>query len=275
MSTRSGTDATPRDACCARDPDPRIARRFDQITGSWDDGEELPQMVDVSARLLDLLRDAPLRRPAVLELGSGWGALSVALLEMGASRVTGIDLSANSVALARRRAAESGYDAERARFEVGNAADAATEPHDWVVLDRVICCFADVDRLVARAAELATERVAISLPESRGWRGWLNRPMWAAENVWDLARGGCRGYVHDVRRIERRLSAAGFRRGPDARVGLWYAAVYDRARLTRRRAAPRRGSFDAAEPPSDALQAGVDVAGRRVRDHRLHERGQQ
>jgi magnesium-protoporphyrin O-methyltransferase len=213
--------------CCSPPADPRIARRFDRTSGEWADGDGFPDMVDVSAGLLDLLRDAPLRRPSVLEMGSGTGGLSVALLEMGARRVSGLDLSQSSVDVARRRSVEAGV-ADRATFEVGNAVDAAAESHDWVVLDRVICCFADCDRLVGRATELARERIGITLPESRGWRGLVNRPLWAAENVWDLLNGGCRGYVHDLGRIERRLAAAGFRAGPSARVGLWHIGLYDR-----------------------------------------------
>ncbi|HEX5041003.1 MAG TPA: class I SAM-dependent methyltransferase, partial [Candidatus Limnocylindria bacterium] len=170
---------------------------------------------------------APARRPSVLELGCGSGGLSVALLEMGAERVTGIDLSASSVRLAEARATEAGFG-EQATFRVGNAADADAAPHDWVVLDRVVCCFGEPDRLIQRAAELATERIALTAPESRGWRGWANRPLWAAENVWDLIRGGCRGYVHDLRRLERRLADAGFRPRTTTHVGLWHVAAYER-----------------------------------------------
>ncbi|HEX5039252.1 MAG TPA: methyltransferase domain-containing protein [Candidatus Limnocylindria bacterium] len=213
-------------ACCAP-ADPRIARRFDELADAWAEADELPEMVDVSARLLDLLRDAPGRRPSVLELGCGSGGLSVALLEMGAERVTGIDLSASSVRLAEARATDAGFG-EQATFRVGNAADADAAPHDWVVLDRVVCCFGEPDRLIQRATELATECIALTAPESRGWRGWANRLLWAAENVWDLVRGGCRGYVHDLRRVERRLAEAGFRPRTTAHMGLWHVATYER-----------------------------------------------
>ena len=214
--------------CCAP-ADPRIARQFDERAAEWAETDELPDLVDVSARLLDLLRDAPRRRPTVLELGCGTGAVGVALLEMDAARFTGIDLSAASIELARRRAEAAGFG-QAATFEVGNGADAELDSHDWVVMDRVICCFDDADRLVEQAVAHAGERIAITVPESRGWRGLVNRPLWMVEFAWDRLRGGCRGYVHDLRRIERRLAEAGFEPAASARIGLWYIGVYDRPR---------------------------------------------
>jgi SAM-dependent methyltransferase len=219
-------DREPAD-CCGPPPDPRVARRFDRSWSDWDDQDGYPPMVDVSALLLDLLRDAPLVRPSVLEIGCGTGGVSVALLEMGARQVKGVDLSPASVDLARRRAAAAGF-AELATFEVGQGAAIRDQPHDWVILDRVLCCDGHPDQMLDAVIGVARRRVALSVPESRGWRGLLNRPMWAAEYAWDLLTGGCRGYVHDLRRIERRLASAGFVPVTSGRAGLWHVGVYDR-----------------------------------------------
>ena len=213
--------------CCPTPPDPRIARQFDARYDGWTPDEGYPELVDVSGAILDLVRDTPTRRPSVLDLGCGTAALGVALLEMGASRLTGIDLSPASIDLARQRAEAGGFG-EAATFEAGNAAETEVGPHDWVVLDRVICCYGDVDGLVGRAINLARERIAIAVPESRGWRGLVNRPLWLAEFAWDRWHGGCRGYVHDLRRIERRLAAAGFQPAGSDRLGLWHIGIYDR-----------------------------------------------
>lgn len=219
------------DPDCCPPADPRIARQFDARYDGWTEDEGFPELVDVSGAILDLVRDTPLRRPSVLELGCGTAALGVALLEMGAARLTGIDLSPASIDLARQRAETAGF-AEAATFEVGNAVATAVDPHDWVILDRVICCYGDVATLVERAISLAGERIAISVPESRGWRGLVNRPLWLAEFAWDRWQGGCRGYVHDLRRIERRLAAAGFTPAESDRIGLWHIGIYDRPKVS-------------------------------------------
>jgi SAM-dependent methyltransferase len=219
--------------CCPPPPaaDPRIARQFDARYEGWTTEEGFPDLVDVSGVILGLMRDTALRRPSILDLGCGTAALGVALLEMGAARLTGVDLSPASIDLARQRADAAGFG-DVSAFEVGNGAEIQAVPHDWVVLDRVICCYDDVDGLVARAIDLARERIAIAVPESRDWRGLLNRPLWFAEFAWDRWQGGCRGYVHDLRRIERRLAAAGFAPAGSDRIGLWHVGIYDRAKTS-------------------------------------------
>lgn len=213
--------------CCGPTADPRVARRFDREWGGWDDAEGFPEIVEVSARLLDALRDASVVRPTVLEIGCGAGGVSVALAEMGATHVRGVDLSPASVEVAQRRARAIGVERQTS-FEVGEGSSIKFAECDWVVADRVLCCDAHVNQLLDAVIGAARERIALSVPESRGWRGFLNRPMWAAENMWDLLHGGCRGYVHDVRRIQQRLMASGFRPRTTGHVDLWHYGVYAR-----------------------------------------------
>lgn len=222
------TEETPA-ACCSNPADELIAHRFDRRSSRWTDTHAFPAMVAVSTGLFGLLDDAADQRPSVLELGCGSGALAAALLAAGAARLSGLDLSPVSIDLARRRVAAAGV-ADRTRFSVGNAVTDKLERHDWVVLDRSICCFRDRPRLVDAAIAAAGSRIALSVPESRGWRGIVNRAIWTGENIWDRVSGGCPGFVHDLRRIEEQLAAAGFRPVSQriAHVGLWYAGVYDR-----------------------------------------------
>jgi SAM-dependent methyltransferase len=210
--------------CCATEAESRIARHFDRRDYSGG-----PTLHETSARLLEQLKDVGEVNPTVLELGSGAGALAVALVEDGAQRATGIDLSPVSVDTARRHAAESGV-AERTTFETGDASAAALAPHDWVVMDRVICCFADMDRLLANALPAVGDRLALSVPESRGMRGLANHVLWRMEDLFDTLRGDrCPGYVHDIRRMHRLLTDAGLRLRSERPTGLWYTAVFERA----------------------------------------------
>jgi SAM-dependent methyltransferase len=223
----NGDRGTQSRECCASGVDPRIARHFDEKMRERLARREMPQLHGVSRRLLQELTDGTEVGPSVLELGCGSGALSVALVERGARHADGIDLSPASIELARRRAAEAGVD-ERASFRVGDGASLELEPHDWVVLDRVICCYRDADRLLANAIAAAHLRFAFSVPESRGTRGFINRAIAWLENATNRLRGGpCPGYVHPILRIELALAQAGFRSLRRRTVGLWHVAVFE------------------------------------------------
>jgi magnesium-protoporphyrin O-methyltransferase len=216
--------------CCSRDD--RIAQHFDQrIADQSAEAEgDFPEMVDVSAMLLGLLADdVKSAAPTILELGCGSGGLLLSLLKRGAARGRGVDLSPGMLAVAVKRA-EAAYVADRAAFTVGDGATAQVDAADWVVMDRVICCYPDVDALLAQATRAATRRVAFTVPTSRGWRGLINRVMWRVENIpLHFGRSGCPGFVHSLSRIEGRLTAAGFGQHASAHLGLWHAAVWDRA----------------------------------------------
>ena len=190
----------------------------------------MPAMVAVSEHLFAQLGDAADVRPTVLELGCGSGALLVELLKIGASAVTGVDLSAESLAAAGRRALEAGVG-DRASFQVGDGAHVTVTAHDWVVLDRAICCYPDMPALVGNAIAAARSRVAFSVPTSRGVRGRANKIAWGLES-WltrtPLQRGSCPGYVHELDDIEGRLGAGGFKRRSSRTDWLWYTCVWER-----------------------------------------------
>jgi magnesium-protoporphyrin O-methyltransferase len=213
--------------CCPPARDPRIARRFDQLTEQRTAGGVLPEMQPTSNRLFDLLSDANDLQPTLLELGCGSGALLVGLLQSGATRGDGVDLSTGSLDAARRRAEEAGV-ADRATFTQGDGAQVKLDAHDWVVMDRVICCYPDVDALLGNALPAAQRRFAFSVPTSRGWRGRVNKVIWALEAKWDNFRNGCPGYVHSLDRIEDRLATAGFKPLRSETGWVWHIAVWER-----------------------------------------------
>jgi hypothetical protein len=155
----------------------------------------------------------------VLEAGGGVGALQLELLERGAARATNVELS-------------GGYEEAAAELLAGRAVDrlvgdfvsAAVEPHDVVVMHRVVCCYPDVDALVGKAAASARHRVAVTVPQQRWWIGW----GLAVVNLWLRARRcGLRTYQHPFDRIA--AAAEGMQLERRIRRGLfWESASFVR-----------------------------------------------
>jgi hypothetical protein len=140
-----------------------------------------------------------------------------------------VDLSAAGIGAARYRF-ERAQLSERAHLSVGDAARVPLEPHDWVILDRVMCCYPDVEGLLANTVPAATQIYAFTVPTSRGWRGAAARLEEWFENAWNTLLGQpCPGYVHDLDLIEERLARAGFRLRHRDRLRLWHLAVYERS----------------------------------------------
>jgi SAM-dependent methyltransferase len=220
-----GPDTGP---ACACPDDSRISRHFDvKVAERVAKGQALT-MVGVSERLLASLLEIDPAGRTVLELGCGRGGLLLGLVQAGASSAEGVDLSASSIAIARARFDDAQLSAQ-VDLSVGDAAYVPLAPHDWVILDRVMCCYPDVERLLANSLPAAKALYAFTVPTSRGWRGLLARLDEWFENAWDTLRGQpCPGYVHDLDTIEARLSAAGFRLRSVDRERLWHIAIYEK-----------------------------------------------
>lgn len=216
---------------CACDPGPsvggRIGAHFDSKVRRA--GPRAGSALHTTSLALLRLMGDPAGR-TILELGCGRGGLLLELLRSGAAGASGLDLSSSSIDQARDAFATAGL-ADRVTLEVGDGAKVPLQPHDWVVLDRVICCYPDADGLVANSIPAAGRLFAFSVPNSRGWRGLAARLGRRLDNTWNgLSRRSCTTFVHDLDRLDRTLTAAGFSlRGHETRGLWWYVAVYERA----------------------------------------------
>jgi SAM-dependent methyltransferase len=182
----------------------------------------------VSKVLLSLLEEQRLAGATVLELGCGLGGLTRETVSRGASRATGIDLSPVSIREASRLAAETGL-ADRVEFAVGDGARVELAPHDVVVLDKVICCYPEVDALLSNSLGGARRTYAFVAPVSWGWRGVVANVGIGFVNAFlRIGRQKYRAFVHDLGRVEARVAEAGFDRVAATSRAIWFVGVYRR-----------------------------------------------
>jgi 2-polyprenyl-3-methyl-5-hydroxy-6-metoxy-1,4-benzoquinol methylase len=175
-----------------------------------------------SRALVDLAGDV--EGATVLDVGGGIGAIELELLAAGAERATNVELSGGYEEAASALLTERGLSdrVDRRVADFVSEGD-AVEPHDLVVLHRVVCCYPDVDALIGAAAEHARRRLVLTYPQEH----LLMRLGLRVINLWLRVSGcGFRTYVHPVARILGAAEADGLRLVRRERQGfLWESAA--------------------------------------------------
>lgn len=206
---------------------------FDDWVDNWSrQAKRKSTVAGVTAPLLSALEATGISGKSILDVGCGIGDLATAAMTRGASEAFGIDLSGKAIEEARRLAAQRGV-ADRTTFQVGDGADASLPKADVVVLNRVFCCYPDVDQLLENSLSAAGTTYAFTTPRSKGFSGVVVRLQNVYDNLWYRMRDkkfrGFRTFVHDVDRIDARVRAEGFRPvRSQRRRFVWHLAVYVR-----------------------------------------------
>jgi 2-polyprenyl-3-methyl-5-hydroxy-6-metoxy-1,4-benzoquinol methylase len=176
-----------------------------------------------SRRLVELAGDVS--GATVLDVGGGVGGIELELLAAGADRATNVELSGEYEEEAAKLLAERGLT-ERVDRRVGDFVTEPVEPHDVVVMHRVVCCYPDVDRLVGVAAAHTRRRMVLTYPRERPW---TRVGIWAINFFMRLSGSDFRAFVHPVARMKAAAQQEGLALAGREQPGwIWENAVYER-----------------------------------------------
>ena len=173
------------------------------------------------------LEASDLRDGVLLDIGGGIGAIHHALLDGRVTRAIHVDASTAQIAAAREETERQGHSA-KVEFVAGDFVAVADQvpTADVVTLDRVICCFDDMDGLVSRSARKTGRFYGAVFPRNVAWM----RVAIAAVNVLQrLKRTTFRVFLHDPAAIDAELRAAGLERRSRRQTLGWEVVVYARA----------------------------------------------
>jgi SAM-dependent methyltransferase len=179
-----------------------------------------------TARLIAELSRGGVAGLTVLDIGAGVGAVHQTLLEAGAASATDVDASGHYLAAARREAERRGL-ADRVTYLKGDAVRLAPElpEADLVALDRVVCCYPDMEALVTVAATRARRRLGLVLPKDAGWI----RTGARLSNRWSRLRGDpFRFHAHPTAAVLEAARAAGLELSSEHRGWFWQTLVFVR-----------------------------------------------
>lgn len=166
------------------------------------------------------------RGTALLDIGAGVGVIQHELLDGRVASAVHVDASSAHMTVAREETERRGHGS-RTSFVHGDfvALAETLAAADVVTLDRVICCYHDMESLVGRSARKASRLYGAVYPRGAAWMGLgiaaCNAFMW-------LKRSPFRVFMHDPAAIDATLRAAGLERRSLRRTLGWEVVVYAR-----------------------------------------------
>lgn len=209
--------------CCC--PYSRSASRFFSFfAGSYRQRFEKKGFEPSQKQLMAGLAQVGYQDASVLEIGSGVGHVHLSMLEQGAASAVGIELSEKMNGEARLWSSER-HLGDRTEYLDGDfmeLTDTVT-PADVAVMDKVVCCYPDVDGLVHRSLEKTRRVYALTYPRDR----WIVRfGVGVLALSLRLLRSDFRPYVHDPLQIEKWIVEAGYSKQYEAKTFVWLTQVY-------------------------------------------------
>ena len=163
---------------------------------------------------------------SILDIGSGVGAITHGALNSGAKKVTAVDASQAYLHALKQEAKRQGHSDRltthfgdvTALTEILNACDVAT-------LDRVLCCYENVDALLASVANLVQWRIGVVYPRGT-WFSRLGIRLFNIVQV--MRRHAFRVFYHPPAHVSAILSSAHFSLVTSDKTLIWQIAVYER-----------------------------------------------
>ena len=176
--------------------------------------------------LIDAIHSEGVDGKTLLDIGGGIGAIQHELLKVGAASAVSVDGSSAYLQVAQKEAERQGF-ADRVTYHHGNFVDLtwSLENADVVTLDRVICCFDDMESLVTLSAQRAGQLYGVVYPR----KSLGARLMVRIANLWMKVKGNpFRAFVHDPAAIRSIIEGSGLKQRFVATTLIWRVELYAR-----------------------------------------------
>ncbi len=181
-----------------------------------------------SGRLLvEGLESLDIEDRTLLDIGGGVGAIPFELVDAGVSEATLVEASEEYLDVARDEARRRGYG-DRMELRYGDFVDMAPEMpnYDIVTLDRVICCYPDLEALVEASTARASRWYGVVYPKER----WFAKAIEKMADVYCRVKGmDFRLYIHED--VDETIQRQGFTPFYDVSTIVWRVTLYERDEL--------------------------------------------
>jgi len=164
----------------------------------------------------------------VLDIGCGVGSLHLTLLKEGAKHSLGVDMSEGMLREAKRFALEFGL-AEKTDYVAGDFTQLSSSipESDITILDKVVCCYEDVEGLVRTSTQKTGQTYAVSHPRENVLMRLLFRGHMTLAAIFHWS---FHPFWHDWAQVRSLVLSNGFELVYENATISWQVLVYKRVK---------------------------------------------
>lgn len=180
----------------------------------------------MAKRMVDYLKRRGLEGHRIIEVGGGIGAVQVELLKAGAANAINVELSHGYQEVASQLVRREGLEG-RVEQRIGDFTEMAQGMEaDNVIMNRVVCCYPHMERLMNAALSASRQFVAATFPRDR----ILFHVYVGLEDLYNRMRGvDFRAYIHPPQAILETATRAGFEVVFNEHDFMWHGVVFEKA----------------------------------------------
>ncbi|MBI3585865.1 MAG: methyltransferase domain-containing protein [Ignavibacteriales bacterium] len=181
----------------------------------------------VQRYLLEGVKRESIQGKNIIDIGCGVGSLHLTLLKEGAAQSVGIDISEGMIDQAKKFSSELGVQ-EKTQYVLGDFVQLADSLHesDITMLDKVVCCYEDLDSLVQTSTAKTKTIYALSHPKEN----FMMEAFFKLQiSLGKLFRWKFIPFWHDWQQMRSNIAAQGFNLIYENSTMAWQVLVYKRA----------------------------------------------
>ncbi len=186
-----------------------------------------------TGKLLNQIGQSSMNNKTLLDIGGGIGAIQWFFLENGGRMTTDVDASGAYLKTAKEYSVEMGWD-DRCEFMMGDFVEETLvfEIHDFVTLDKVVCCYPEYRLLLEKAASHCNETLALTFPV----QNLVSRFLTLLNGFYFYFKNNpFRTYIHPPSEIGKLIQSCGFERVYAGISFPWHVQIYRRVQSSQNR----------------------------------------
>jgi 2-polyprenyl-3-methyl-5-hydroxy-6-metoxy-1,4-benzoquinol methylase len=177
-------------------------------------------------QLVDAVSTGGVEALTLLDIGGGLGGVQHELIDRGVIQSTHVDASSAYLQAAQEEASNRDL-LDRITFVAGDFVEVGENipQADIVTLDRVVCCYDDMQALIRLSAKKARRTYGLVFPRDI----WLFKVFLPIVNfVLKLRGSSFRIFLHSTQQIEGIIKSMGLSLETKQKAGFWQILVFNR-----------------------------------------------